>query len=215
MGESRGPDKESGSLIAVIGCLLMLALYPVLHAYDRSIPDHVGRTGGGTRLEEILPWWKCEGEITWVCPRCGAQDNVSFIARCMRCGYAMGNPEEYLLAPVGAACITNGYSSGHRAVDFGVPEGTPVLAAGDGVVTEVVENDRSRGNALKISHEDDIDTLYGHLGEILAPPGGYVRMGEIVALSGSTGASTGPHLHFELHHNGGPEDPLSFLGSRQ
>ncbi|HQI01552.1 MAG TPA: M23 family metallopeptidase [Deltaproteobacteria bacterium] len=225
MMKSRGPGRESGSHIAMVCCLLVFALFPGLHAHDHAevlIPSHAAfemrppQSGeDSARLKKVLPWRGNDGDITWACPRCGARDNVSFIGSCMRCGYAEGNPDEYLLAPVGPACVTSGYSIGHRAVDFRVPEGTPVLAAGDGVVAEVIKNDRSKGNVLKISHGNGIDTLYGHLGEILVPLGGYVGMGEVVALSGNSGASTGPHLHFELHQDGEPDDPFCHLGPWQ
>lgn len=206
-------------------CCLMFGHFSGLMADDYAqilIPNPAGPWirlfGDGDDLtckDECCQWWKYDGQGIWSCPRCGSSGNIPLAERCARCGYGRSNPEGYLLCPVRSVCVTNRYSAGHRAVDFGVPEGTPVFAAGDGIVTGVIENDRSRGNVLKIAHEDSVETLYGHLREILVPLGGYVRMGEAVALSGNTGASTGPHLHFEVYLDGEADDPSYHLGPWQ
>ena len=95
----------------------------------------------------------------------------------------------------------------HHGVDFAMPTGTPVLTTGDGVVTRV-GNHVFAGKYIEIEHPGPFKTRYLHLSRILVQRGQRVRRGERIALSGNTGRSTGPHLHFELHINGRPVDPL-------
>lgn len=95
----------------------------------------------------------------------------------------------------------------HHGVDFAMPTGTPVLTTGDGVVTRV-GNHVFAGKYIEIEHPGPFKTRYLHLSRILVDRGQRVRRGERIALSGNTGRSTGPHLHFELHVNGRPIDPL-------
>ena len=98
----------------------------------------------------------------------------------------------------------------HEGVDFAVPIGTPVHAAADGLIEKAGPN-AGYGNYVRIDHGDGLATAYGHLSRF-APgirPGVHVARGELVAFSGSTGRSTGPHLHFEVLTDGEPVDPLS------
>ncbi|CAN5485481.1 hypothetical protein BH10PSE6_BH10PSE6_14820 [soil metagenome] len=98
----------------------------------------------------------------------------------------------------------------HHGVDFAVPKGTPIYAASDGVVAGARPNG-GYGNWIRIEHGDGIATVYGHLSRF-APrikPGVRVSRGELVGLSGNTGRSTGPHLHFEVIADGKPVDPLA------
>jgi murein DD-endopeptidase MepM/ murein hydrolase activator NlpD len=98
----------------------------------------------------------------------------------------------------------------HSGVDIGAPEGTEVYAARGGVV-EQIGNDREYGNFILIRHEGGYETLYGHLSAVLVRLNDRVTSGMIIAKVGSTGMSTGPHLHFEIRRNGRPEDPLPLL----
>lgn len=214
------PCRERRLLIGTIFCLSMLILLTRLQAYEYAeilIPNlddwwmQPLDTGENDGPDELCRWWGYEGEAMWACPRCGARDNIAWIGRCIGCGYARSNPEGYLLRPVEAERITNGYSGSHRAIDFGAAEGTPVFAAEDGIVTKVLENDRWEGIVLRIRHGDGMETLYAHLQEALAPVGRCVRRGEVIALSGNTGASTGPHLHFEVYQGSEADDPLYYL----
>lgn len=97
----------------------------------------------------------------------------------------------------------------HEGVDFAVPHGTPVYAASEGVVIGARPNG-GYGNWIRVDHGDGVATVYGHLSRF-APrikPGVRVARGELVGFSGSTGRSTGPHLHFEVIDDGTPVDPL-------
>lgn len=98
----------------------------------------------------------------------------------------------------------------HAGTDVGVPTGTTVRASRAGQVT-VAGWLGGYGNCVMIDHGDGVTTVYGHLSEITVSVGEYVDQGERVALSGNTGRSTGPHLHFEIRINGTPVDPEPYL----
>jgi murein DD-endopeptidase MepM/ murein hydrolase activator NlpD len=98
----------------------------------------------------------------------------------------------------------------HYGVDIGCREGTPVAATKDGVVT-FVGYDSGYGNRIEVAHAGGWLTLYAHNNRILAKVGQVVKKGDIIALSGNTGASTGPHMHYELHQNGVAIDPIKLL----
>ncbi len=115
--------------------------------------------------------------------------------------------------PVVKGRITNAFSPGHEAVDYGIPEGSSVYAAEDGVVTGT-SFDRWAGNVLRLRHEDGRETIYGHLDEVLVTEGSFVKMGDIIARSGCTGVSTGPHLHFEVRIDGMPVNPLDYVSGQ-
>jgi len=104
----------------------------------------------------------------------------------------------------------SGTSEYHTGVDFGVPLGTEIKAAADGVVVQAGTNG-GYGNSVTIDHGGGMETLYGHLSKVLVSVGQKVKQGDIIGLSGSTGKSTGPHLHFEIRKNGQPVDPMPYL----
>ncbi|PHM24685.1 murein DD-endopeptidase MepM [Xenorhabdus ehlersii] len=101
-----------------------------------------------------------------------------------------------------------GRITAHKGVDFAMPVGTPVLAVGDGEVV-VAKFDGAAGNFIAIRHGRQYTTRYMHLRKILVKPGQKVKRGERIALSGNTGRSTGPHLHFEFWDNQRPVNPLT------
>lgn len=98
----------------------------------------------------------------------------------------------------------------HTGIDLRAGTGTPVRAAGDGEV--ILAGVRGGyGNAVVVGHGGNLATLNAHLSSILVSPGQQVKAGQIVGLVGSTGMSTGPHLHFEVRIGGTPVDPLPYL----
>jgi murein DD-endopeptidase MepM/ murein hydrolase activator NlpD len=103
-----------------------------------------------------------------------------------------------------------GFTRLHAGVDFAAPPGTPVLAAGAGRVVEAGPNG-GYGRWVKISHDGGLATGYAHMTRIAAGvhSRARVRQGQVIGFVGSTGLSTGPHLHFELHRDGRPVDPLA------
>lgn len=98
----------------------------------------------------------------------------------------------------------------HSAVDIAVDEGTKVSAAWDGIVTKAGYDDTA-GNYVWMVHKNGCETLYCHCSKILVSAGDVIRAGETVALSGNTGYSTGPHLHFGIKKDGEMIDPLNYL----
>ena len=103
-----------------------------------------------------------------------------------------------------------GYTRAHQGIDFGASVGTPILAAGDGMVVEAGPKG-GYGNWLRIRHTGVWDTGYGHISRFAAGirPGVRVRQGEVVAYVGATGLATGPHLHYEIWERGQRVNPLS------
>nr|WP_247887423.1 M23 family metallopeptidase [Azospirillum sp. SYSU D00513] len=125
-----------------------------------------------------------------------------------------------LRTPIDGARITSGFgmrrhpilgfSKMHKGMDFGAPTGTPIYAAGNGVVEEVGPKG-AYGNYIRIKHNSQVSTAYAHLSRIAKTTrrGGRVEQGDVIGYVGSTGRSTGPHLHFELLKAGRQVDPRS------
>lgn len=103
-----------------------------------------------------------------------------------------------------------GYTRNHNGTDFAAPRGTPVFAAGNGVV-ERANRYGSFGNYVRIRHANGYETAYAHLNGFARGirAGSQVTQGQVIAYVGTTGRSTGPHLHYEVHHNGRPVNPMT------
>ncbi len=99
----------------------------------------------------------------------------------------------------------------HKGLDFTAPQGTPVYATGDGVVVESGFSEDGYGNKVVINHGYGYETLYGHMVKVKAKNRQKVKRGEIIGWVGSTGKSTGPHCHYEVHVNGQEVDPVYFF----
>jgi len=98
-----------------------------------------------------------------------------------------------------------GLARRHEGTDYAADYGTPVLAAGDGTVAQAGRSG-GYGNLIELRHANGITTRYGHLSAILVRPGSRVSQGQVIGRVGSTGLSTGPHLHYEFRVNGQPRD---------
>ncbi|MGH8337331.1 MAG: M23 family metallopeptidase, partial [Gammaproteobacteria bacterium] len=105
-----------------------------------------------------------------------------------------------------------GELSFHPGIDFAGPEGEAVKAVAAGVVTWAGPRS-GYGNMVEIDHGNGYSTLYGHSEKILVHVGEVVKKGEEIALLGSTGRSTGPHVHFEVLYNGKPVNPAQFVNA--
>lgn len=125
--------------------------------------------------------------------------------------------------PVGRKTpITDGYGprinpvthrqSDHTGIDFGASLGTPVRAAQSGFVKQANPNDPIYGNQIVLGHGHGYQTMYGHMENYIVKPGQKVHRGQVIGYVGSTGWSTGPHLHFETWVHGSPVNPIKFLG---
>ncbi|MGB9377779.1 MAG: M23 family metallopeptidase [Mycobacteriales bacterium] len=118
------------------------------------------------------------------------------------------------ILPIGVAhmttCFCMRWGVHHDGIDLAAPMLTPIYAAKAGVVKDAGPAE-GFGNKVVITHDSRTETLYGHMEKVLVHPGERVRAGQLIALVGSRGNSTGPHLHFEVHLNGTPVDPVPWL----
>jgi murein DD-endopeptidase MepM/ murein hydrolase activator NlpD len=98
----------------------------------------------------------------------------------------------------------------HVGIDLSAPTGTPIVAPAAGLVIKS-ERDGAYGNVIEIDHGNGIITRYAHASRLVARRGQRVQRGDLIANVGSTGLSVGPHLHYEIHVNGVPVDPLTYV----
>lgn len=103
-----------------------------------------------------------------------------------------------------------GASTYHKGIDIGVPIGSKVIASADGTV-EVAGDSASAGNWIRINHGNGVKTVYMHNSRLLVSVGQVVKQGDVIAMSGNTGISGGPHLHFGVMLNGEYVDPLDYV----
>ena len=106
--------------------------------------------------------------------------------------------------------ISQGYKNYHRAIDLNRLNGWGIYAAAPGVA-HIKSSRYGYGNQIDISHGNGIVTRYGHLSQFKIKDGEYVQQGQLIGIMGSTGRSTGPHLHFEIRVNDVPQNPLNYL----
>ena len=107
-------------------------------------------------------------------------------------------------------CESRSWESCHPGIDIGVPTGTPIRAAGAGVV-QIAGPNGGYGNYTCVGHGGGVSTCYAHQSQINVSVGQSVSRGQVIGLSGNTGHSTGPHLHFEVRVNGSVTNPLNWL----
>jgi murein DD-endopeptidase MepM/ murein hydrolase activator NlpD len=125
--------------------------------------------------------------------------------------------------PVRTAAFTSGYgvrsdpfqgrAAMHAGIDLSGPLGTPIYATADGVVTTSGWNNGGYGNLIKIDHGRGIETRYGHLSAISVRAGQRIKRGDLIGRMGSTGRSTGSHLHYEVRIDGRAVNPIPFMKS--
>lgn len=99
----------------------------------------------------------------------------------------------------------------HTGIDFSCPKGTQIVAAGEGVVRQINSNGRGYGNHVLIDHGFGYQTLYAHMSVINVKEGQKVERGTPIGKVGSTGTATAPHLHYEVHKNGEPVNPIDYV----
>lgn len=104
-----------------------------------------------------------------------------------------------------------GYGRMHYGIDIDAAYGTDILSSADGVVTLVLFDDVGYGWYIIVYHGDGISTLYAHCSKVLVKEGQNVKQGQVLGLVGTTGASTGPHIHYEVRINGKPQNPLDYV----
>ena len=99
----------------------------------------------------------------------------------------------------------------HAGLDFTAPQGTPIYATADGTVKMAGFDNSGFGNHVIINHGYGYETLYGHMVRVKSRNGNKVKRGDVIGYVGSTGKSTGPHCHYEVHRNGVPVDPVYYF----
>ncbi|GAL09787.1 membrane protein [Vibrio astriarenae] len=124
-------------------------------------------------------------------------------------------------SPVGKARISSGFGARihpvtrehrmHRGLDFAVNTGTNIYAPADGVVEVTRRSNEGSGNFLRVQHAYGFSSSYSHLHEFKVRSGQFVRKGDLIAVSGNSGLSSGPHLHYEVRFVGRALDPLNFV----
>lgn len=117
----------------------------------------------------------------------------------------------HFIWPVQEGGISQGFRAGHRALDIAAPLDTPVYAADNGIVLKSGYSNDGYGGRVIIDHQIDYITLYAHLSQALVQTGDVVQKGQLIGYVGSTGNSTGPHIHFELRDFGFLIDPRTLL----
>jgi len=128
------------------------------------------------------------------------------------CGYQQnGGGDGSLQVPLSGYVVVRGFSSYHSGIDLAKPTGSAVFAAGTGTVIFAGWSDWGYGNSIVIAHTPSLMTLYGHLSQIDVSCGQFVKRGQLIGNVGSTGNSTGPHLHFEIRVNQTPVNPTGLL----
>lgn len=119
--------------------------------------------------------------------------------------------------PVASYTITSGYgwrfggAEFHPGIDIGCPIGTPVYASNNGVVENAGWNSGGYGNWIRINNGGGLESIFGHLSRVAVHAGQMVSKGQLIGYSGSTGESTGPHLHYEIRRNGTHIDPHPYM----
>ena len=123
-------------------------------------------------------------------------------------------------APLAAATTTSSYGmrehpvlggmKAHKGIDLAAPTGTPVYATADGIV-ERADWFSSYGLYVAIEHGGDLETRYAHMSRLAVAAGEHVRKGEIIGYVGTTGRSTGPHLHYEVRVGGEAVNPIPYM----
>ena len=225
-------EKKKGSVWSVVvvqsvACAVVVLLALLLRWMDGTAYEQL-RDGfyrgmmGNELLATLARWW--DGDPLEDTSQPPQEDAVSSVGvgrlppeGALAVGLRVNRPA---VSPLAEGTIASGYGyrqnptgegeQFHRGVDIAAPAGTPIAAMYDGTVTEVGEND-SLGWYLRLDHGAGVEILYAHCREILVAEGTVVRAGERVALVGSTGDSTGPHLHLQVSADGVVYHPAGFL----
>ena len=136
----------------------------------------------------------------------GSPDNPSGVIWMVPCKYTrVSSPFGYRWHP------KTGEWSMHKGVDLAAPKGTPIYASRSGYVN-VATYHETAGNYITINHQDGYTSVYMHMTHYVVQRGEYVKAGQLVGYVGSTGRSTGPHLHFGIHKNGTYVNPMDYIG---
>jgi murein DD-endopeptidase MepM/ murein hydrolase activator NlpD len=152
----------------------------------------------------------------WVVPviptgKNGAVATLSGPGACSVLGYVLIGTNSFIWPAANHYLSGNDYWDGHQGIDIAVGDGAPIYASDNGTIVYAGWNPNGYGNLVMIDHGTGYATLYAHLSAVNVSCGVGVAQGQVVGYGGSTGNSTGPHLHFELRYNGGTINPWTML----
>jgi murein DD-endopeptidase MepM/ murein hydrolase activator NlpD len=214
--QRHGSRQRHGRRFAAAGVVALLVVTGVLFASQSEREAHAGSIPAASAALDaaaqdalVRP---VGPEVTQVVSRAGTRASRS--ARRTSPKKRAVRPPRWV-RPVGGP-ITSAYGMRwgrmHQGLDFGSPWGSPIYAASDGVITSAGP-EGGYGNLVIVDHGGGLETAYGHMSSIMLTSG-KVRAGQIIGRVGSTGHSTGPHLHLEVRMNGEAVNPWSFLIDR-
>jgi murein DD-endopeptidase MepM/ murein hydrolase activator NlpD len=171
----------------------------VLSANRDLLYAGLDRVGQGTLQ---LVRWAADGRSEWINPADASHPAQSTSGLMMPANGPITSYFGYRYHPI------LHFTRFHAGVDIGAGWGSPIVAAGDGRVIGAGWGG-GYGREVEIAHGGGVTSLYGHMSEIVAQPGSFVRAGQLIGYVGSSGLSTGPHLHFEVRQGGQPVNPLA------
>lgn len=184
---------------------------PPLGGPDTDLP---GPGPGMPGLSKLLG--QLQGRINLRASQLSALENLILSRKLHQAIYPEGRPVRvgWISSPFGQRLDPfTGKPEFHEGIDFAAPRGTPIHAVAAGVVTWAAPLD-GFGNMVQIKDGEGYSTLYAHAEKILVHVGETVKRGDVIALVGDTGYSTGPHVHFEVIKYGHPINPAAFIGQR-
>ncbi len=182
---------------------------PPIGGPERALP---GGGAGMPSLDKMIG--RLQGEVTLRASQLSALENLILSRKLHQEIYPQGRPVRvgWISSPFGPRIDPfTGKPGFHEGMDFAAPLGTPIHAVAAGVVTWAGPMD-GYGNMVQIKDGEGYSTLYAHSEKLLVHVGQTVTRGQVIALVGDTGWSTGPHVHFEVLKNGQPINPASFIG---
>jgi murein DD-endopeptidase MepM/ murein hydrolase activator NlpD len=191
-------------------------LSAVIQKLGRKVPKAIQSDVGGP----FIPITDLKGDAEFKAGVDSLQTQLERFARIRKIALALP-----LRRPMGNAPITSGFGARkdpflgrpamHPGIDFQAPKGTPARTVAGGVVIAAAYNTGGYGNMVDVDHGNGVVTRYGHLSAIKVKVGDKVTAGGRIGLVGSTGRSTGPHLHYEIRIDGQPIDPMLYLNAGQ
>jgi murein DD-endopeptidase MepM/ murein hydrolase activator NlpD len=193
-------------------------------AFDFSEPMPVGGLGLDTELPEYVPSHTIVSDIDQVISQINDKQNQLKVLESIFLGHHISEQSEIAGRPVKSGWLSsfygirkdpfNGLPTMHKGVDFAGKEGDPVVATGAGIVVWSAER-YGYGNLVEIDHGAGVRTRYAHNKSLSVKVGDVVTKQQTIAIMGSTGRSTGPHVHYEVIRNGVQQDPLRYVSRRR
>ncbi len=193
-------------------------------SFDFSKPMPVGGLGLDTELPEYAPSHTIVSDIEQVISQINDKQNQLKVLESILLGHHISEQSEIAGRPVKSGWLSsfygirkdpfNGLPTMHKGVDFAGKEGDPVVATGAGIVVWSAER-YGYGNLVEIDHGAGVRTRYAHNKSLSVKVGDVVTKQQTIAIMGSTGRSTGPHVHYEVIRNGVQQDPLRYVSRRR